>query len=823
MRKIGTFLKKAAGWVLTLLGGLMAFESIFLVPAALLGKLDGSYAENLMMAVTFVFVGAAGVFLLRQGRRLCARKTEPAAPAATEAPAPATSHSDEMKAQPAQNRKAPEQSPPTAGKILLEQTWGGRAEHGEVQIILRPLAQGWDVRIRATEYDAANNPATREENFTLDAGYFQTRDAGEVQALFAAKSGGIRFSQAELCEKIPGLKPALSGAPLPDGIPPLEQAVETGNVGIGTREQHMDSHGVIYISMNGTPGVKYYWFEDGTLLFAGKGATRTVEMGGHDGRHAYEPESPPWSERVCKETRRAVFTEGITCVGSGLLQSLQNLEVLELADSVKSVEYNQIRKVHILRAGKHFESFNGSTGPLTELSLPGGPVHFQYHNSGSLPGVTGATPGIQKILDDHLVREFWATMDALFRGCPEVAKKLRSLASMNRTFAAGTISSLNWNSKYRSTRYVPEEDLWALHGLPKHSPKGEKTISIELKWSYGLHSFVLLAALAHAAIAAKPRQLKCTMSSPGVELATLAQWWRREFPDIALRLTTSSGETITVETSAPLNDRPTRQEMQAVKKTLSEEQSQRMHERFYQYTQDVQRGGMDPEIAAANRGLVFLDGQVADPELLEIAKRRRAETGPDPYLRASRPYEVAGHGRVSLLGEEQKYLLFLSDAKLAEKLSWGQSEYFAVDTRSMTPYYILEQYDGAAVAQSWYEIKEPVTWEELERYADPAQKYILGHEKDSKWSKQLAAFHQRKGDRLTQRWRRFRGGVREAALILDAEGYTLTYPDPAGKIKSLKMPREELKEALLREKTGLPDFICKTLSKEGRYLRTPKK
>lgn len=810
MRKIGHFLKKAAGWFLVFLGGLMAFESVFLVPAGLLGKLEGSYSENLLMAVTFLFVGAAGLFLFSRGRKLCTRKQEPELPAAVV--------SEEPKPQPVQSKAAPEEKTSGDNNILLEKTWGGKAEHGQVHITLRPVPDRWNVQIRAAEYDATNNPTAREENFSLNADYFQTRDAREVQELFAAKSGGIRVSREELVEKIPGLRPADGDCALPDDIPPLSQSAETGDVGYGDRQKHWDSHGTVYITMTGTPAVKFFWYEDGTLLFVGKGKTRTVEMGGHDGRNTYEPESPPWSERVCSQTRRAVFTEGITSVGSGLLQSLQKLEILELADSVSSVDYNDLKSLRVLRAGKNFKGFRGRIGPLTELSLPEGPVHFEYYNAGVLPSATGATPEVQKILDDHLAREFQATMDNLFGDCPGLAKKLLSLASLDKTFAAAAIGSLARNSKYRSA-----EDLWARHGLPKNVRKGQKSVCMELKWHYGFPCIVDLATMAHAALVAKPETLVCSVDNLSVERGNLVKWWRREFPGIALHLTMKNGEIIVAEKADLLNPMPSRQEMQAVKKTLSAEERERMHERFYQYTQDVQRGGTDPEIAAASRGLVFIDGQVADPELLEIAKRHRAEANPDPYRRASRPYEVAGPGRQSLLGEEQKYLLFLSGVNLAEKLEWGQSEYFAVDTRSLTPYYILEQYDGAVAAQSWYEIKEPVTWAELEHYADPVQKYILGHSKDSKWSTWLAAFQELQRDRLIQRWRRFHGGVWEAVLVLGEESYNLTYPDLAGKSKTMALSREELTEEALREKTGLPVYICRKFSQNANYLRRPRK
>jgi hypothetical protein len=40
-----------------------------------------------------------------------------------------------------------------------------------------------------------------------------------------------------------------------------------------------------------------------------------------------------------------------------------------------------------------------------------------------------------------------------------------------------------------------------------------------------------------------------------------------------------------------------------------------------------------------------------------------------------------------------------------------------VDKTENRPYYIIEQYDGTRVAQSWYDAKERVSWEELRLYA----------------------------------------------------------------------------------------------------------
>lgn len=53
-------------------------------------------------------------------------------------------------------------------------------------------------------------------------------------------------------------------------------------------------------------------------------------------------------------------------------------------------------------------------------------------------------------------------------------------------------------------------------------------------------------------------------------------------------------------------------------KTFTPEQQKRFDAQVYQYSQDVGRGGLEPEIAAANRGLAFVDGK---PVPKEVAAR----------------------------------------------------------------------------------------------------------------------------------------------------------------------------------------------------------
>lgn len=332
----------------------------------------------------------------------------------------------------------------------------------------------------------------------------------------------------------------------------LAKAVESGDVGQGNTSQHWEGP-TIYITTTATNNVRYYYFDDGLLVFAGKGAAKCVDPGGHDGRHAYEPETPPWSERVQNGATRAVFTEGITVVGSGLLDSLKNLEVLELADSVTAVHYTHIRNVHTLRTGANFRSFRGFTAPLTELQVPEGKVHFEYFNSGSLPGVTSKDPKIQAVLDEKLRLEFADVAQELFRDCPGVAQHLESMPQYDRQFCTRMIFSLGWNSQYKKNRRVPKADLdQLLNGAPNQRYRG-KTLEVTLKHNYGIHDFMMVAALAYAAVMAKPGKILCSIDYMQLS-GGIFRWWSAEFPEIPLHIVRKDNVNFTTEGTGGIHE-----------------------------------------------------------------------------------------------------------------------------------------------------------------------------------------------------------------------------------------------------------------------------
>ena len=205
--------------------------------------------------------------------------------------------------------------------------------------------------------------------------------------------------------------------------------------------------------------------------------------------------------------------------------------------------------------------------------------------------------------------------------------------------------------------------------------------------------------------------------------------------------------------------------------TLAERKA--FEERLYQYQQDIHRGGADPEWAIHSRNMVRVNGNTVVPR--EVAERMK--TLQTPYSRAEKPFEVAGPHSTSLYGEEAKYFLPLSQVKLAPDA--GLPEYLKVDTRTWQPYYIMEQYDGALAAQTWYEIKEQVSWEEVEKYADPDRKFELGGSKRDAWEA-LVVQCPKTADGFCIRWRRETAGVEQAQCRREGEDFILTHT-PSGK------------------------------------------
>lgn len=145
-----------------------------------------------------------------------------------------------------------------------------------------------------------------------------------------------------------------------------------------------------------------------------------------------------------------------------------------------------------------------------------------------------------------------------------------------------------------------------------------------------------------------------------------------------------------------------------------------------------------------------------------------------PYTRAKKPYEVAGPGGNSLHERESAQFLFLSDASLAPSRTWGEWEYFAVNTNTWQPFYILSQYDGAHVAHTWYTIKEAVTWEEVEEYASERCKYQLGGKPGAPW-KNLVVHRETTPTSFRILWRVNKDHHSSASIKITEEGFVVSY------------------------------------------------
>lgn len=159
------------------------------------------------------------------------------------------------------------------------------------------------------------------------------------------------------------------------------------------------------------------------------------------------------------------------------------------------------------------------------------------------------------------------------------------------------------------------------------------------------------------------------------------------------------------------------------------------------------------------------------PEPIAMEPEQTAEQDTTtPFQRANRPCS-------DNFNSDRKYLLWLSGAAFAGDLPQGQHEYFALDTRTEQPYYILS-HRGLLPGDNRYEIKEPVTWEELERWGDPTQKERLGIAGGT-WKEKTCAV-QNDTDRITVLWRKNDKCLEEAAILRKQDGFTFAHSEKGG-------------------------------------------
>lgn len=194
--------------------------------------------------------------------------------------------------------------------------------------------------------------------------------------------------------------------------------------------------------------------------------------------------------------------------------------------------------------------------------------------------------------------------------------------------------------------------------------------------------------------------------------------------------------------------------------------------------------------------------QTAEPEQTAAAE---ADTASNPFRRAVRP---CGDN----FNSDRKYLLWLCGASFAGALPQGENEYFALDTRTEQPYYILS-HRGLLPGDNRYEIKEPITWEELDHWGDAAQKNRLGTDNDS-WKESICAV-QTDAEHLTVLWRKNDRCLEEASISRKNDGFTFAHSEKSGfNDPTAKGTRNALTPRQYRSETTFRIAVQSKISKE---------
>ena len=126
----------------------------------------------------------------------------------------------------------------------------------------------------------------------------------------------------------------------------------------------------------------------------------------------------------------------------------------------------------------------------------------------------------------------------------------------------------------------------------------------------------------------------------------------------------------------------------------------------------------------------------------------------NPRNRAVHPYENADPQKTSLWQQERKFIeILFSAAELDGKTDLYSGD-FGIDTRSGIPYYIDIFHERNAACHIWYDIKERISWHELQTYAEKLKynaKYLKNINEDN-WRQRL--FHVHSGlNELAVEWR----------------------------------------------------------------------
>ncbi|MDO4620635.1 MAG: hypothetical protein Q4B09_08455 [Lachnospiraceae bacterium] len=278
-------------------------------------------------------------------------------------------------------------------------------------------------------------------------------------------------------------------------------------------------------------GVQYYYFESGLLTFVGDGETASMKEGQQSGT----ADRAPWSEKVSQGARRLIVSQGVTAIGDGLLNSLKNLEEINLANSVNAIGFNTCRKVHILRAGKAFKSCEAYLGDLTELRLPDAPVHLGTYDEGRKCKLQSSTGEIYVRINKKIIDEFLDVVTEMFQECPEIGDEIKAVVSMDGLFSYEQLYRLRSNGMLH--RKVTEMELWKTAGImPKDLPK--EKLEIDIRENKDTDSLIILGALVLLMRKQRPLKaiLKLNSSYTLPEEHSFAAWWNVHFPMASLQI-----------------------------------------------------------------------------------------------------------------------------------------------------------------------------------------------------------------------------------------------------------------------------------------------
>lgn len=146
--------------------------------------------------------------------------------------------------------------------------------------------------------------------------------------------------------------------------------------------------------------------------------------------------------------------------------------------------------------------------------------------------------------------------------------------------------------------------------------------------------------------------------------------------------------------------------------TFSAEEQQRFENRLYQYSQDTGRAGLSPEIAAANRGMVFVDGrQVAKEVAARLDEMRNAVSSDNAAMISEKEFvpifipNLAGYQMKMHTDSGEEHCFTLTGLKayypnMSSMCGYGSDEW-CFHCKYNGENYILRFYDDSGYGTIW--------------------------------------------------------------------------------------------------------------------------